>query len=78
MILNIAILTLVLGTTVLTVAVRITHRGMEELRRDFRTLVNEMRADRALMRQAIASGQRGGACQRLAEAVVALARKRPP
>jgi hypothetical protein len=79
MILNIAILTLVLGTTVLTVALWITHRDMEELRRDFRTLVNEIHADRVLMRQAIASMDNAvSACQLLAEAVVTLARKRPP
>jgi hypothetical protein len=52
---------------------------MEKLRRDFRTLVNEIHADRVLMRQAIASMDNAvSACQLLAEAVVTLARKRPP
>ena len=79
MILDVGILALVFGVTVLTVAVWITHRDMEKLRRDFRTLVNEMHADRVLMRQAIASMENAvNACHRLAEAVLALARKQPP
>jgi hypothetical protein len=79
MVLDISILALVFGTTVLAVAVWITHRDMEELRRDFRTLVNEMHADRVLMRQAIASMDKAvNACQRLAEAVVMLARRQGP
>jgi hypothetical protein len=79
MVLDVGILALVFGVTVLTVAVWITHRDMEKLRRDFRTLVNEMHADRVLMRQAIASVENAvNACQRLAEAVVAVARNRPP
>jgi hypothetical protein len=52
---------------------------MEKLRQDLRTLVNEMRADRVLMRQAIVSIENAvSACHRLVEAVVALARNRPP
>jgi hypothetical protein len=79
MILDVGILALVFGVTVLTVAVWITHRDMEKLRRDFRTLVHEMHADRVLMRQAIASMDNAvNACQRLAEAVIVLARKQPP
>jgi hypothetical protein len=39
MVLDVGILALVFGVTVLTVAVWITHRDMEKLRRDFRTLV---------------------------------------
>jgi hypothetical protein len=58
------------------VVVWITHRDMEQLRRDFDRLVREMHADRALMKQAIASMDSAvNACQRLAEAVIALARK---
>ena len=38
MVLDVGILALVFGVTVLTVAVWITHRDMEKLRRDFRTL----------------------------------------
>jgi hypothetical protein len=79
MVLDVGILALVFGVTVLTVAVWITHRDMEKLRRDFRTLVHEMHADRVLMRQAIASMDNAvNACQRLAEAVIVLARKQPP
>jgi hypothetical protein len=79
MVLNIGIFALVLGVTVLTVAVWITHRDMEHLRRDFRTLVNEMHADRVLMRQAIASMDNAvSACQRLAAAAVVLARNQRP
>jgi len=50
MVLDVGILTLVFGVTVLTVAVWITHRNVEKLMRDFRTLVNEMHADHVLMR----------------------------
>lgn len=65
--------------TVLTVAVWITRRDMKKLRQDFRTLVNEMHADRVLMRQAIASLENAvNACHRLAEAVLTLARKQAP
>jgi hypothetical protein len=79
MVLDVAILALAFGVTVLTVAVWITHRDMEKLRRDFGRLVNEMHADRALVKQAVASMDNGvNACQRLAEAVLVLARNQPP
>jgi hypothetical protein len=75
MVLDVTILALVFGVTVLTVAVWITHRDMEKLRRDFGRLVNEMHADRALMKQAVASMDNAvNASQRLAEAVIVLAR----
>jgi hypothetical protein len=79
MVIDVAVISLVFGVTVLTVAVWITHRDTEHLRRDFGRLVNEMHADRILMRQAISSMERAvSACQRLAEAVVLVARNRPP
>jgi hypothetical protein len=79
MVLDVAILAFVFGVTVLTIAVWITHRDMEKLRRDFGKLVNEMHADRALMKQAVASMDNAvNACQRLAEAAIVLARNQPP
>jgi hypothetical protein len=79
MVLDVGILALVFGVAVLTVAVWITHRDMEKVRRDFRTLINEMHADRVLMRQAISSMENAvNACHRLAEAVLTLARKQTP
>jgi hypothetical protein len=79
MVLDVAVLAFVFGVTVLTIAVWITHRDMEKLRRDFGKLVNEMHADRALMKQAVASMDNAvNACQRLAEAAIVLARNQPP
>jgi hypothetical protein len=79
MVLDVAVLAFVFGVTVLTIAVWITHRDMEKLSRDFGKLVNEMHADRALMKQAVASMDNAvNACQRLAEAAIVLARNQPP
>jgi hypothetical protein len=79
MILDIAILAFATGVGILAVLVWVTHRDMEKLRQDLRTLVNEMRADRVLMRQAIVSIENVvSACHRLVEAVVALADSHPP
>jgi hypothetical protein len=79
MILDIAILAFATGVGILAVLVWVTHRDMEKLRQDLRTLVNEMRADRVLMRQAIVSIENVvSACHRLVEAVVALADNHPP
>jgi len=67
MVLDAGIPTLVFGVTV------------EKLRRDFRTLVNEMHADRVLVRQAISSMENAvNTCHQLAEAVLTLARKQTP
>jgi len=79
MVLDVGILTLVFGVTVLAVAVWITHWDMEKLRRDSRTLVNEMHADRVLTRQAISCMENAvNTRHRLAEAVLTLARKQTP
>jgi hypothetical protein len=83
---DLAAYALVLAVAILSVLAWFTNRGIGEtrrnigeMRRDFRDLIAEMRADRAQMTEGLKAMQDAvRACNRLADAVIALVRRQRP
>ncbi len=76
---DLAAYALVLAVAILSIMTWSANRGVGEVRREVRDLAAEMRAGRAQMAEALKAMQDAvRACNRLADAVVALVRRQRP